>query len=316
MRPLASVAGTRCTRCTPHSYFSRRTRRVPDLGDDFLEAAGLALAFREHLDLPAMQRGVALSTCGRDRRRRAPPRRRLVPARISRMALCLVVGILRQQQQPDLLRQRLDLGIEPRSRSSLRTAAAISRSPASASRPARSAEGRLSAAPRPRRSPSSARSLERRTRFLAVCWWRRSSDRDLGGGRRAGRSCRRREIRWAASPAFRRKSRISRPGPRPRKGVSPISARPRPRRRPASASAMSSAVRPRGASSSSSTALSRPRSSASSIALTGPIEAGGHRQGAKADADQRHARRDRPCRQARRRASPARGCIGRPRRSA
>ena len=61
MRPLASVAGTRCTRCTPDSNLSRANTPLPvTVGDDFLVAAGIALALREHLHLPAMEVGVAL----------------------------------------------------------------------------------------------------------------------------------------------------------------------------------------------------------------------------------------------------------------
>jgi hypothetical protein len=48
MRPCVSVAGTRCTRCTPDSNFSLREHAAPrDLGDDFLEAADLAFARRD-----------------------------------------------------------------------------------------------------------------------------------------------------------------------------------------------------------------------------------------------------------------------------
>ena len=60
MRPCVSVAGTRCTRCAPDSNLSLRIRALPDdLGDDFLVAAELARALRNHFDLPAVAFGEA-----------------------------------------------------------------------------------------------------------------------------------------------------------------------------------------------------------------------------------------------------------------
>ena len=54
-----------------------RTRRWPgDRGDDFLVAAGRGFARREHRNFPAHGARRSAGTCGRDRRRRAPPRRR------------------------------------------------------------------------------------------------------------------------------------------------------------------------------------------------------------------------------------------------
>ena len=61
MRPCVSVAGTRWTRWTPDSNFSlENTPRPGNLGDDFLVAARLALAFGDDLDLPAIERRIAL----------------------------------------------------------------------------------------------------------------------------------------------------------------------------------------------------------------------------------------------------------------
>ncbi len=61
MRPCASVSGTRCTRCTPLSNFSRPNTPSPvDRGDDLLVAADLALGDAVDLHLPAVQLGVAL----------------------------------------------------------------------------------------------------------------------------------------------------------------------------------------------------------------------------------------------------------------
>ena len=60
MRPLASVAGTRCTRWTPLSYLSLLYAPRPSIsGDDFLEAAASRLARRHQLDPPALTLGVA-----------------------------------------------------------------------------------------------------------------------------------------------------------------------------------------------------------------------------------------------------------------
>jgi hypothetical protein len=55
------VSGTRCTRCTPDSNFSFGERAAAlHLGDDFLVAAHGAFGGRDHLDLPALQRGEPL----------------------------------------------------------------------------------------------------------------------------------------------------------------------------------------------------------------------------------------------------------------
>ncbi len=61
MRPLASVSGTRCTRCPPLSYWSWRVDAFPfEAEDDFLEAAQLGRVHVEDLDLPAAVLGVVL----------------------------------------------------------------------------------------------------------------------------------------------------------------------------------------------------------------------------------------------------------------
>ena len=60
MRPCASVAGTRCTRCVPDSNLScEYAPLADDAADDFLVAAVLAGALAQHLDLPALGFGVA-----------------------------------------------------------------------------------------------------------------------------------------------------------------------------------------------------------------------------------------------------------------
>ncbi len=60
MRPCASVAGTRCTRCTPLSRRSRPNAASPfDLEDRFLDPAQRALGALQQLDLPALPLGVA-----------------------------------------------------------------------------------------------------------------------------------------------------------------------------------------------------------------------------------------------------------------
>ena len=114
MRPCASVAGTRCTRCTPLSYFSRLKTSLPvTCDDDFLEAAaGRVSEIDMRLDLPAAASRRSACTCGTDRRRTAPPRRRRC-RRGSRGWRCLlVVGIARQEQHADLLLERLELRLE------------------------------------------------------------------------------------------------------------------------------------------------------------------------------------------------------------
>ena len=60
MRPCASVAGTRCTRCVAGLELEpREDARARDARDDLLVAAVLARALAEHLDLPALALGVA-----------------------------------------------------------------------------------------------------------------------------------------------------------------------------------------------------------------------------------------------------------------
>ena len=76
MRPLR--LGLRHALHPVHAGFElqlRRTRLPGDRGDDFLVAADLAFAGREHLDLPAGRRHSA-RTCGTGRRQTVPPRRR------------------------------------------------------------------------------------------------------------------------------------------------------------------------------------------------------------------------------------------------
>ena len=60
MRPCASVAGTRCTRCTPPSYLSRLYAPFPSHErDDLLEPAEPRRAREQDLDPPPLPLGVA-----------------------------------------------------------------------------------------------------------------------------------------------------------------------------------------------------------------------------------------------------------------
>ena len=60
MRPLASVTGTRCTRCTPDSYLRRANTPLPAIdGHDLLVAAEVVLREADDLGLPAAQLGIA-----------------------------------------------------------------------------------------------------------------------------------------------------------------------------------------------------------------------------------------------------------------
>ena len=71
MRPPDSVAGTRCTRCTPDSNFSEDVAAA-DIGDRLLVAADAGFVHVHHLELPLMRIGVALihaEEIGREQRR-------------------------------------------------------------------------------------------------------------------------------------------------------------------------------------------------------------------------------------------------------
>ena len=141
MRPLASVAGHPLDAMDAGFELQPREHALAgDVGDDFLVAAGVALALRQHLDLPAVKLGVALVHAEQV----AGEQRRLVAAGagpdFDDRAL-LVGRVLGQEQEPDLLGQVLDPRVErlpPR----LRPAPAISGSASSASSPSRSAERR------------------------------------------------------------------------------------------------------------------------------------------------------------------------------
>ena len=78
---------------------SRAKTPLPvDVGDDFLVAAGLALALRQHLDLPAVEVGIALVHAEEI----AGEQRRLVAAGAGadfEDGALLVGGVLGQQQQ-------------------------------------------------------------------------------------------------------------------------------------------------------------------------------------------------------------------------
>ena len=113
MRPCASVAGTRCTRCTPDFEFEPREHALAgDVGDDLLVAAeSPTRSPRDDLDLPAHAVGVALihaeQVAGEQRRLLAAG----AGAHFEDGAL-LVGGILGQELHLELALELLDLGIE------------------------------------------------------------------------------------------------------------------------------------------------------------------------------------------------------------
>ena len=77
MRPCASVSGTRWTRCTPDSNFSRANGPRPrDLGDDLLEAALGAFGERRGFRWSSPAARQIARTCDTGRPRTARPRRR------------------------------------------------------------------------------------------------------------------------------------------------------------------------------------------------------------------------------------------------
>ncbi len=83
-----------------------------DVGDDLLVAARVALALRQHLDLPAMKLGIALVHAEQI----AGEQRRLVAAGAGPDlddGAFLVGSVLRQKQEPHLLGQVLDPRVEP-----------------------------------------------------------------------------------------------------------------------------------------------------------------------------------------------------------
>ena len=134
MRPCDSVTGTRCTRCTPPSYFSRA--QTPSPGSacrglhrdrDVLVAAEVGLAGVEDLGLPALPLGVAQVHA-----QQVAGEQRGLLAALPRLDLedhvLVVVGVARQQQLAQLVRelvaarlQRRDLG--PKDSSSRRARA-------------------------------------------------------------------------------------------------------------------------------------------------------------------------------------------------
>ena len=112
MRPCASVAGTRCTRCTPDFEFEPGEHALAgDIGDDLLIAAGRRLARREDADLPPHAVGVALihaEQVAREQRGLLSARSR---AHFEDRAF-LVGGVLGQKLHLELALELLDLGIE------------------------------------------------------------------------------------------------------------------------------------------------------------------------------------------------------------
>ena len=105
MRPLPSVTGTRCTRCTPASYFSRANTPLPAMSATTSLSPPRSLSLmRQHLAAPALQVGIALVHAEQV----AGEQRRLVAAGAGadlEDGALLVVGVLGQQQEPDLTLQ-------------------------------------------------------------------------------------------------------------------------------------------------------------------------------------------------------------------
>ena len=109
IRPCDSVAGTRCTRCTPPSYFSRRQTPVvgppADRDGDVLVAAEVARLGVQHLGLPAVPLGVPQvhpeQVAGEQRRLLAA-----LPRLDLQDHVLAVVGVAGQQQLAQLLGER------------------------------------------------------------------------------------------------------------------------------------------------------------------------------------------------------------------
>ncbi len=116
MRPCDSVAGTRCTRCTPPSYFSRAQtawsgRAGADRDGDRLHAAEIGRLVVEHLGRPALPLGVAQV----HPQQVAGEQRRLLAA-LAGLDLeddvLAVVGVLRQQQLAQPVLELVDAGLQ------------------------------------------------------------------------------------------------------------------------------------------------------------------------------------------------------------
>ena len=114
MRPWVSVAGTRCTRCTPDSHFIEEYTASPArVMVASLMPALVAGADVEHLGLPAPLLGEAqvhLHHLFGEERRLVTARRR---AELDDDVL-LVVGVLGQQEQLELLFHLRPAGLEGR----------------------------------------------------------------------------------------------------------------------------------------------------------------------------------------------------------
>ena len=109
IRPCDSVAGTRCTRCTPPSYLSLRqtpeSAPAADRDGDVLVAAEVGLLGVEDLGLPALPLGVAQV----HPQQVAGEQRRLLAALAGldlQDHVLAVVGVARQQQLAQLVLQR------------------------------------------------------------------------------------------------------------------------------------------------------------------------------------------------------------------
>ena len=120
MRPCDSVAGTRCTRCTPPSYL--RWAQTPCDGSvalrldrdlHVLVAAEVALGALEELDLPALRLGVVHVHA-----QQVGGEQGALGAALAALDLhdhvTAVVGVARDEQAPQLLLGRRELLLERR----------------------------------------------------------------------------------------------------------------------------------------------------------------------------------------------------------
>ena len=167
----------------PGEHASARHR-----GDDLLEAAGLALACRDHLHPPALRWRRSAGTCGRGRRRTAPPRRRRCRRGFPGWRCCSSAASLGSSRSwiAD-------------SSASIRSSTA-GRSASASALMSRSVAGSAIIASRSRRSPSAARSA--RT-WMATSWSSEYSEamRDIVFRAGAGRPSALRACRNASRPA-------------------------------------------------------------------------------------------------------------------
>ena len=179
MRPCDSVTGTRCTRCTPPSNFSRPPHpaglRRLDRDADVLVAAEVARIAVEHLGGPALPLGVAQV----HPQQIAGEQRRLLAA-LARLDLedhvLVVVRVARQQQLLQPVAEAFPLGLR------------VGRPPRGTTASSRRARRGLPGRPRARRElarPSQRSASARRSARPSV---RARPGRRAPPGRRAARS--------------------------------------------------------------------------------------------------------------------------------